>query len=185
MTTSQHRGYRGRSVGRVLHFLKYYLPYHYAEAVTVGDNKVHYCKELFATYTWSTSFGEGDVPEFTFVKEGGEREPSIEYLTAEQNRRRTEAIEDSLWNNDVDDVAPVDSKVLKAINADKLYRSPMLWADIQAVPFEFFTGKMSPRRNNWIGEESALFVKIGRCTYFWDPDHFDPSGWLLYRIDGL
>lgn len=54
--------YRGRSVGRVIHFLHEYLGYNIAEYATVGGEGVHYGDKLVGTIEW-----EDDIPHFQFT----------------------------------------------------------------------------------------------------------------------
>ncbi|MFA5234729.1 MAG: hypothetical protein WC390_10050 [Sulfurimonas sp.] len=53
--------YKGRCIGRLMHFL-----YHYHtmfDSCQMGDGKVAYYGDLVATYTWD---GDTDIPTFVF-----------------------------------------------------------------------------------------------------------------------
>ncbi len=54
---------KGRSIGRVLHFLYHYCGLNIAETVQVGDGFVRLYGESFATFDWI----EDDIPVFTFT----------------------------------------------------------------------------------------------------------------------
>ncbi len=62
--SSWHSSHRGRSIGRVLHFLYYYCGFGVAEKATVGQNKVVYHGKTIATYEF---LSDTDIPYFTFL----------------------------------------------------------------------------------------------------------------------
>lgn len=61
--SSWHRQYRGRCIGRVLHFLYYYCGYDVSTHATIGESKVNYHGQVIATYEY---LGDTDIPYFTF-----------------------------------------------------------------------------------------------------------------------
>lgn len=75
--------YCGRCSGRVLHFLYHYVGFDAAELAVVGNGEVIWHGAKLATFTWSTSFSEADVPVFSFF---GERADDYE-----QNQRDRKA----------------------------------------------------------------------------------------------
>ena len=64
---SPYSNYRGKSIGRILHYLYKYCGLNVAETALIGDGKVTYHGELFATYEWSHTYGGPDYPHFTFT----------------------------------------------------------------------------------------------------------------------
>lgn len=63
--SSWHRQYRGRSVGRVLHFLYHYCGFDVAEMATIGTEEVVYHGKQIATFKWINE--RDDIPVFTFL----------------------------------------------------------------------------------------------------------------------
>src|SRR5262245_1466338 len=59
--------YRGRCTGRVLHFLHAYCGLDVAEQAVVDCSKITYRGLQIATFGWSDSFGQKDVPVFAFL----------------------------------------------------------------------------------------------------------------------
>ena len=60
-----YKSYKGRSVGRVLHFVDFYCGLHIAERVVVKGDELFYPteKDPFAKITWAP----GDIPVFYFM----------------------------------------------------------------------------------------------------------------------
>lgn len=81
---SPYRSYKEKSIGRLLHFLYYYLPFYMVEQVTLGGGSVNFWGESIATYRWE----ENNIPHFTFY---GEHRESYTDL---QKSKKTEAIQD-------------------------------------------------------------------------------------------
>lgn len=82
--------YKGRSMGRLLHFLYYYCPLRIVEVVqfetgTPGDDSTGEMS-LYGKPFLNYKFDENDYPTFTFVGEY-----AADYAAA-QTRRRDEAI---------------------------------------------------------------------------------------------
>ncbi len=70
---SSYSGYRGQSVGRILHCLDVYCPTNHrlCENASVGDGVVKYHGNIIARYVFSA---EGDIPQFEFLPLKGERD---------------------------------------------------------------------------------------------------------------
>ncbi len=185
MNRSHHQRYRGRSIGRILHFLEHYLPYHMAEHVQVGNDRVEFRGSLVATITWSTKFGEGDVPIFKFVERAHTDERSgdtCEELEAMQTERQKDAINDAIKYNEVTEREPLANAktVLCAINRT-IWQEMHLMAQLRDTNAEFFTGNGG--YGTATGKDQSLFCKVGKSTYLWDRDRYSAAGWLLYAED--
>lgn len=62
--SSWHRQYRGKSSGRIFHFLYHYCGFDIAEkACLKGENEIVYHNEVIASYKF---LGDTDIPHFTF-----------------------------------------------------------------------------------------------------------------------
>lgn len=169
---SHYNSHRGRCMGRILHFVHYYLPYYLASSVKVGDGLFDGERQI-AKLTWSTSFGEGDVPIFEFLGPVKKAE-----FHAQQETRRAEAIRDSIVMNDVEDKTPVNPETLKTIDIERFWRGPHLRAQIFKTTLEFFTGTPLPRLE-MAHHNRSLFCKMGKSTYVWDTSSAS-LGWLLF-----
>lgn len=85
--------YRGKSLGKVLHFLQCYCGMSIAESCTVGTDYVRLGNKNFATFVWSTESLElpngqnvtVDVPVFVFVEEFYSEEQKSKLLYALKN----------------------------------------------------------------------------------------------------
>jgi hypothetical protein len=65
---SRYSQYRGKSIGRILHYVQEYCGLHIAEHVFVGEGKVELWSAPFARISWKETGFEGvQVPWFTFV----------------------------------------------------------------------------------------------------------------------
>lgn len=64
-----YRGYRGKSVGRIFHFLYHYCGLSVAEHAEISNYSISYGGKEIATFKYSDKFGEKDVPEFEFLNE--------------------------------------------------------------------------------------------------------------------
>jgi hypothetical protein len=83
---SWHRQYRGKSVGRVLHFLYHYCGFNVEEYAEVGENTVSMYGKQIATYDF---LSDTDIPHFEFVGEN-----AADY-TSNQSRFIFAAIKDA------------------------------------------------------------------------------------------
>lgn len=62
---SWHTNCRGKSLGRILHFIYYYAGFDVMENCTVGNGEVHYHGEKIATFEWLSDL---DIPHFKFIQ---------------------------------------------------------------------------------------------------------------------
>jgi hypothetical protein len=141
--------YRGRCTGRVLHFLSHYCGLGIAEHAIIGSDRVRLpSNEPLATYRWSTSFGDADMPMFTFA------DPRHD---VEQARRREEAIADGPPPHDHPRV-PVDTAVLMAIIPASV-RDARLWSRMLAGVEPAFSRC-----------GTVIRFDAGDATFYWDRD---------------
>lgn len=94
---SWHRQYRGKSIGRILHFLYHYCGFDVAEKATIGQCEVHYNGNKIATYAF---LSDTDIPHFTFLtpdKSYTYRDPNAmrEMWETNQKEKVFEAIKDA------------------------------------------------------------------------------------------
>ncbi len=90
---SWNRNCRGRSLGRILHFLYFYCGFDLAEKCQVGTGEVLYWKERIATFEW---LSDTDIPFFTFLPHENYRGEDMAALyTKNQATRWAEAIKDA------------------------------------------------------------------------------------------
>lgn len=83
-----YSGCRGRSLGRILHFIESYCGFNIMESCEVGGSQpgigeVHYWGELLATFTWN----HGDIPTFVFYGK------QAKYFTEQQEQHKQEIID--------------------------------------------------------------------------------------------
>jgi len=91
MVYSSYAGYRGRCIGRVLHFLHNYVP-NLADHCQIGANHVEYSDKKIATFVWAR-----DVPIFTFIVDMPNNpylEKALKYAQEAQNVKLDEIIEE-------------------------------------------------------------------------------------------
>ena len=67
--SSWHRSYRGRSIGRILHFLYHYCGFDIAEHAQIGESRVIYHGRTIANYEF---IGDTDIVEFTFLPDSND-----------------------------------------------------------------------------------------------------------------
>ncbi len=79
---SWYSKYKGRSIGRILHFLYHYTNVDIAGRATISNGTILYCGEVIATYEWE---GETDMPVFKFAND---------FFNKNQESRKEEAIAD-------------------------------------------------------------------------------------------
>ncbi len=60
---SWHRQYRGKGIGRILHFVYHYCGFDVAEVATIDCDSVTYHGEVIATFKF---LSDTDIPFFTF-----------------------------------------------------------------------------------------------------------------------
>lgn len=96
---SWHRNCRGKSIGRVLHFLYHYCGFNIAEHAIIGNGKVYYPGEhpdnVIATYEW---LSDTDIPHFTFQVSRNNilfRENPSSLWQKNQQEKLVEAIKDA------------------------------------------------------------------------------------------
>ena len=84
MPYSPYSNYKGRCVGRVLHFLYHYCGLTIAERaiISFAPSEVKYGNELLASYRW---LGDTDIPVFTFVDKLENSHWSTEHMERKQN----------------------------------------------------------------------------------------------------
>lgn len=68
---SWHNQYRGKSIGRILHFVYHYCGFNVMEDCTVGEDSVHYFGKKIATFKWLQAYD--DIPVFEFIDGSAER----------------------------------------------------------------------------------------------------------------
>lgn len=161
---SHYGHYRGRSIGRVLHFLHFYCPHYIADQVTIGEKHIMYSGYTLATYTWSNMFGEVDVPTFDFHY----GIPGVDHkvLAEAQTLRRKEAIRDSIIRvPNFKDKHVVDSRTVRALKP-VAWHSVNIWSGIFKETVSFFIANLDG--------VDGLFFKTSQETYEWTND-----GWVL------
>lgn len=94
---SWHHSYRGRSVGRVLHFLYHYCGFYIAEHTSIVGSKVILHDEEIASFIWLSDL---DIPHFTFhtpLKQSYS-DPNYlqQYWESNQKNLLVEAIQDAV-----------------------------------------------------------------------------------------
>lgn len=152
--------YRGRCIGRVIHFLYHYAGMGVAEHATIGGDRVEYYGKPFAKFTWSDRFGRCDVPEFTFLDDPEGR------LAAAQEAKADDAIRDAL----ACDVphggrVSVEPKALKVILRDAYISARISFGIIHHAEPEFFV------------RDDRLFAEGNGWIYAWLPE---AKGWMLW-----
>lgn len=67
MSLGWHRNYRGKSLGRILHFIEFYCGFDVMENCRMGDDwhSITYHGEKIATFEWLP--GYEDIPVFKFL----------------------------------------------------------------------------------------------------------------------
>lgn len=152
--------YRGRCIGRVIHFLYHYAGMSVAEYATIGSDRVEYRGKTFATYTWSNDFGKVDVPIFTFTDD----EDFVRRYV--QTTKQQEAISDGCALN-VPTVGrlQVESKVLRVIHREAYTTATIgigVFHDMSPTFFVF-------------GER--LFAEAKGWIYAWLPE---ANNWMVW-----
>jgi len=61
-----YSNYKGRSVGRIVHYIYLYCGINIGEYCQIGDGTVLYGGKTIATFTWENE-GDDSVPNFTFL----------------------------------------------------------------------------------------------------------------------
>lgn len=150
--------YRGRCIGRILHFLDQYCPYHIASVVRVGGNRVTLSDRPFATIAWDTSFGHAGVPVFTFLED-----TDGAFARAQESRRHV-AITDGLA------LAPpafdrYADRVLRVLMPDAIRRIE-LWTELSC--------SVKP---TYAIDTKRLYAEIPGRVWAWDAAIGD---WLLW-----
>jgi hypothetical protein len=152
--------YRGRCIGRVIHFLYHYAGMDVAEHATIGGDSVEYRGKSFAEYTWSDRFGEADVPVFSFLSDGADR------LDASQTVRRAEAISDACASDVPEDGRAVVGAAVIAALARVAY-------DRANIAFQVFHGT-DPK---YFVRGDRLFAEANGWVYAWLPE---AKNWMLW-----
>jgi len=101
-----YTNYKGKSCGKLLHFINEYCTLHLAEQVIVGDGKISYCNKPFAKVKWivkELNEVKIDVPVFTFFgenKEIWEKEQNIKQEVAIiQSKEYHDSRGDKAWED--------------------------------------------------------------------------------------
>lgn len=149
--------YQGRCIGRVLHFLEHYCGLHVAEHARIGGDYVELHGARIATYGWCESFGEADVPAFTFL---GDR--ADDWMLG-QNVKRDAAIEDGLPTVPAEGQRILDADQIHAFDP-KIEQRARLWAGIVA--------KCEPL---YFTVEQTLYFAAGGQYFYW---HREIGAWL-------
>jgi hypothetical protein len=152
--------YRGRCIGRVIHFLYHYAGMDVAEHATIGSDRVEYRGKAFATYTWSDRFGEADVPVFAFLSDAGR-------LDMMQTSKRAEAIADGCAL-DVPQTGriPVDAAVLMVLARDGYHSANIFCHGVHDASPTFFV------------RGDRLFAEANGWIYAWLPEAKSWALWL-------
>lgn len=143
--------YHGRCMGRVIHFLYHYCNLDVAEQSIIGERDVTYRGKRIATFGWCESFGEADVPAFTFEGEG---EHAARWTEA-QIERREEAIVKALPAVPAGEHVAVVPEVIHAFDPKICHRS-RLWSKIVA--------KTEPAYS--VANE-VLYCRAGEHWFYW------------------
>lgn len=153
--------YRGRCIGRVLHFVEHYCGLHLAEHVTVGDGAVTDRGRQLATYTWSDRFGEWDVPEFKFA-------PCNSMYEYQQRTRREWAI--------------LDGCALEAPAKDKRQLVELAVLDVLRPKSSMRIGlwaRLHDTQQNLFINDHKLFADVAGRIYQLD---VDSGEWMLWFV---
>lgn len=90
--SSWHRQYRGRRLGRILHFLYHYCGFDVAERAQVGQNEITYQGKRIATFEF---LSDTDIPYFTFLPNMSYSGTDMQaYYEQNQKTKWAEAIRD-------------------------------------------------------------------------------------------
>jgi hypothetical protein len=172
---SHYSHYRGRSIGRIIHFIYSYCGYSIGSTCTVGEKIVFHERgnalKHLADVKWSEHFGEGDVPEFTFYGS------DAEYFQQQQILNRSKAIEESLERAAAESMIEcVPGPVVQVLN-EKAFRSAHWMASGFEKKEQFYI--CTPAVNHAV-QKKEFRVEIpnfgsGRRIYSWN----DECGWLL------
>jgi hypothetical protein len=155
--------YRGRCIGRVIHFLYHYAGMDVAEHATIGADRVEYRGKLFATYGWSDRFGQCDVPVFEFVDDEDGR------LEDAQVSRVKYAVSDGCaWDVPEDRRVPVDVAILKVLARDGYHRADIFCHGVHGAEPRFFV------------RGDRLFAEANGWIYAWLPE---ARNWMIW-VDG-
>lgn len=139
--------YRGRCIGRAIHFLYHYAGFDVAEHAEIGHDAVTYRGKPFARFTWSDRFGRCDVPEFTFLDDKDDR------LALAQTLKVESAIRDGCTQEvPQDGRAPVAAEALRVINRYAYNSATLAFQIIHGVWPEFFVhgDRLFAEGNGWI-----------------------------------
>jgi hypothetical protein len=139
--------YRGRCIGRVIHFLYHYSGMDVAEHATIGRDRVEYRGKLFATYGWSDRFGQCDVPVFEFVDDEDGR------LEDAQVSRVKEAVSDGCaFEVPADGRVPVVPAILMVLASDGYHSANIFCHGVHDVQPTFFVrgDRLFAEADGWI-----------------------------------
>lgn len=90
---SWNTAHRGRSLGRILHFVYHYTNFDTAEKCQVGEGNIWYHGKVIATYEW---LSDTDIPLFKFLPNVNYRGDDLQSLYETNQRNRwAEAIADA------------------------------------------------------------------------------------------
>jgi len=123
-----YSGYRGKSIGRMIHYIHKYCGLHYAENVMFGENGITYLSRPFATVEWrNTRHKSVQVPWFTFSKEH-------ERLNGEQSRKKFEVMDKDISEElaqQLDDAKKLLLRVGVMVIDKGDFRSRIIMSDVQ------------------------------------------------------
>jgi hypothetical protein len=147
-----YSGYRGRNIGRVLHFLYAYT--HRADVMIFhgpnADPMITLGGEPVANYTWD---GDGDVPTFCFLGD-------YEYLEATQRVRKHEILQQEAFAQ------------RKPWTADEDKPEPDIgWVQVKrgqpAKPLDWYIFRVPVREGAWIKETLGEVRKRADGRWNW------------------
>lgn len=154
--------YRGRSTGRVIHFLHAYCGLNIAEMAVIGYGTISLYGKPFATFVWSNKSFQQDVPEFKFIGENSE------YYTSRQYMCQKKAIFSAIYLNgdpDPEEIIPVHVDILNALIKDG-YRAAKLYSSTVEKEPRFFVWK-----NSYLNDKvPTLYFEAGKERFYWDGD---------------
>jgi hypothetical protein len=155
--------YRGRCIGRVIHFLYHYAGMDVAEHATIGGDCVEYHGKPFARFTWSDRFGRCDVPEFTFLDDAEGR-----FAAAQESKAGRAIVDGCIRDVPADGRVPVEAAALRVIQREAAVSASIYFGLVHNVSPDYYVhgSRLLAEGNGWI--------------YAWEPT---AKGWMLW-IEG-
>lgn len=154
--------YRGRCIGRVIHFLYHYAGMDVAEHATIDGDRVEYRGKPFATYKWSDTIGLCDVPEFTFVNDPEGR------LAEAMAAKAADALADGCAQLVPEHHRmPVSDSVLYVLNRDAHQGGCLYLSLVHDAEPSFFV------------RDGRLYASVGDWIYAWIPEAKNWTVWVM------